>query len=102
MNERRRLPNRRVSETFDIESQGLRFTVTASRYDDGTLGEIFITNHKAGSMAGINASDCAVVASVALQYGVPLETIRRALMRDARGRASGPLGVALDRIGGKL
>ena len=49
MNERRRLPNRRGSETFNIESQGLRFTVTASRYNDGTLGEIFITNHKAGT-----------------------------------------------------
>jgi hypothetical protein len=99
--ERHRLSNRRASETFDIESQGLRFTVTASRYDDGRLGEIFITNHKAGSMAGINAADAAVVCSIALQYGVPLDVIRAALMRDALGEASGPLGVALDRIGGK-
>jgi len=98
MTERRRLPNRRTSETFDIESQGLRFTVTASRYDDGRLAEIFLCNHKAGSMAGINAADAAVVCSIALQYGVPLQTIRRALMRDSQGRASGPLAVALDRL----
>ena len=98
MTERRRLPNRHVSETFDIESQGLRFTVTASRYDDGTLAEIFLQNHKAGSMAGINAADASVVCSIALQYGVPLETIRHALMRDSQGRASGPLAVALDLI----
>jgi hypothetical protein len=51
-------------------------------------------------MAGINACDAAVVASIALQYGVPLEVIRKALMRDARGQASGPLGVALDRVAG--
>ena len=101
MNERRRLPNRRGSETFNIESQGFRFTVTASRYNDGTLGEIFITNHKAGSMAGINAADASVVCSIALQFGVPLETIRRALMRDSEGRASGPLAAALDKLGGK-
>src|SRR5262245_20625085 len=44
------------------------------------------------------ASDAAVVTSIALQYGVPLEVIRKALMRDAQGRASGPLGVALDTI----
>ena len=100
MNVRRRLPNRRRSETFDIESQGLRFTVTASRFDDGTLAEVFLQNHKAGSMAGINACDAAVVCSIALQFGAPLGVIRRALMRDAQGRASGPLGVALDRIGG--
>jgi hypothetical protein len=47
-------------------------------------------------MAGIMASDAAVVASIALQYGVPLEVIRHALMRDVRGRASGPLGAVLD------
>jgi hypothetical protein len=96
--QRQRLPNRRGSITFDIESAGLRFTVTASRYADGELGEIFIVNHKAGSSAGIMASDAAVVCSIALQYGVPLEVIRRALMRDSQGRASGPLGAALDRL----
>jgi hypothetical protein len=50
-------------------------------------------------MAGINAQDAAVVCSIALQYGVPLDVIRKALMRDVQGRASGPLGVALDAIG---
>jgi hypothetical protein len=39
-----------------------------------------------------------VVCSIALQHGVPVETIRRALMGDSRGRASGPLGEALDVI----
>jgi ribonucleoside-diphosphate reductase alpha chain len=98
MSERRRLPHRRASESFDIESQGLRFTATVSQFPDGTIAEVFLQNHKAGSMAGINAQDSAVVCSIALQYGVPLETIRRALMRDSQGRASGPLGTALDVI----
>jgi hypothetical protein len=49
-------------------------------------------------MAGINAQDAAVLASIALQHGVPLDMIGRALMRDVSGRASGPLGAALDRI----
>jgi hypothetical protein len=49
-------------------------------------------------MAGINAQDAAVVCSLALQHGVPVETIRKALMRDAKGSASGPLAVALDRL----
>jgi hypothetical protein len=97
---RRRLPARRASETFDLESQGLRFTATVSRFADGTVGEIFLQNHKAGSMAGINAQDAAVVCPLALQHGVPLETIRRALMRDASGCASGPLGTALDLVAG--
>jgi hypothetical protein len=95
---RERLPNRRFAETFDIETAGLRFTTTIGRYPDGRIGEIFITNHKAGSMAGIMASDAAVAASIALQYEAPIETLRHALMRDALGDASGPLGVVLDQI----
>jgi hypothetical protein len=98
MTARQRLPNRRASLTFEIQSQGLGFTCTGSRFADGSLAEVFLQNHKAGSMAGINAQDSAVVCSLALQHGVPLETMRRALMRDAHGVASGPLGLALDMI----
>jgi hypothetical protein len=99
MSERKRLPNRRLAETFAFEVAGLSYVCTAGRFpDDGRVAEIFLTNHKAGSTAGIMASDAAVVASIALHHGVPLETIRRALMRDSKGRASGPLGAALDRI----
>jgi len=77
-------PGRRESEGFDVEALGLRFHATVSRYDDGRLAEIFLTNHKAGSMAGILASDSAVLCSIALQHGVPLDVIRHALMRDSR------------------
>jgi hypothetical protein len=94
---RQRLPNRRGSLTFDLESQGLPFTATVSLHN-GKIAEIFLQNHKAGSMAGINAQDAAVVCSIALQFGAPLDVIRKALMRDAQGCASGPLGVALDTI----
>jgi hypothetical protein len=95
---RERLANRRRSITFDLEAQGLKFTATVSRFDDGRLAEIFLQNHKAGSMAGINAQDAAVVCSLALQHGVPVDVIRKALMRDAHGRASGPLATALDML----
>ena len=35
---------------------------------------------------------------IALQYGADIETIRKALCRDRRGRPSGPLSAALDLI----
>ena len=98
MSNRERLPNRRAAETFDIEASGLRYTVTIGRYDDGRVSEVFLENHRAGSHAGILANDVAVVCSIALQYGAPFDVIRKALMRDPRGKASGPLGTALDRI----
>ena len=40
----------------------------------------------------------ASMCSIALQHGVPMETIRRALMRDSRGKPNGPLGATLDAI----
>ena len=98
---RQRLPNRRGSMTFMLQAGGLTFTATVSQFDDGSLGEVFIQNHKADSSAGIMASDAAIAASLALQFGCPVETLRKALCRDARGKATGPLGVALDLIAGQ-
>jgi ribonucleoside-diphosphate reductase alpha chain len=95
---RERLPNRRASELFEVESFRLRFTVGTSNYADGRLAEIFITNHRANSAAGIMASDAAIAASLALQFGCPVDVLRRALSRDSQGRATSPLGVALDLI----
>jgi ribonucleoside-diphosphate reductase alpha chain len=100
MTARQRLPNRRGSETFALESAGLSFVATVARFDDGRVAEVFLSNHKAGSQADTNAKDSAVVCSLALQYGAPLDVIRKALMRDPQGRASSPLGVALDLIAG--
>jgi hypothetical protein len=94
--QRQRLPNRRACETFSFECATLRYTATISRFDDGRISEIFLSNHKSGSQADANAKDSAVVASIALQHGVPVDVIRKALLRDARGTASSPLGVALD------
>lgn len=98
MTARRGLPNRRDSETFRFRCEPFEYAATVSRYPDGTLAEIFISNGKAGSGSDTVAKDAAVVCSIALQFGVPLDVIRKALLRDARGVAASPLGVALDRI----
>lgn len=98
---RQRLPNRRGSVTFTLQAGGLSFTTTARRFADGSLAEVFLQNYKADSMAGFMASDAAIAASLALQFGCPLDTLPKALSRDARGNATGPLGVALDMIGGE-
>jgi ribonucleoside-diphosphate reductase alpha chain len=96
MTARERLPDRRLSETFDINVNGRCYRCSVSRYPDGRLAEIFISNNKSGSDSDCAARDSAVVASIALQHGVPVGTIRRALMRDSQNVANGPLGVALD------
>jgi hypothetical protein len=98
MSTRERLPNRRLAESFNFECWGLAYAATIGRFRDGRLAEIFLTNHKNGSHADACARDSAIVCSLALQYGVPLAVITKALLRDEQGRPSTPLGAALDAV----
>lgn len=98
MADREQLPSRRGCENFNLECLGQRYTATIGRFADGRIAEIFLAAWKAGSDADANARDSAVVCSIALQYGVPLDIIRPSLARDTQGKALSPLGVALDKL----
>ena len=98
MSKRERLRNRRRSENFTFDLDGLKFTATISRYADGRVAELFLNNHKGGNQADTNARDSAIVLSFALQHGGDIDEIRKALCRDSKGRALSPLGAALDII----
>jgi hypothetical protein len=98
MTARERFPNRRASVSFTFEVNGLVYSATFSRFPDGRLGELFLNNHKSNSAADTNARDAAVAFSFAVQHGADPEAIRRALSRNTRGCATGPLGRALDKI----
>jgi hypothetical protein len=100
MSTRNRLPNRRPAESFELEVEGLRYTATVGRFSDGSIGELFLNNHRSNSSADTAARESAIVFSIAIQHGADPEAIRRALCRDSHGRASGPLGAALDIIMG--
>jgi ribonucleoside-diphosphate reductase alpha chain len=95
---RETLLNRRASTTFELECNALYYTCSFSCFADGRVAELFLQNHKAGSQADANARDSAVAASLALQFGCPIETLRGAVLRNADGQASTPLGAALDLI----
>ena len=76
--ERKRMPRERESITHKFSIAGHEGYITAGKYDDGTVGEIFLTDiGKEGStMRGLlNAFATAI--SIGLQYGVPLETFVR-------------------------
>jgi len=95
---RERLPNRRPAITTTYERDGGRFEMTAGFYPDGRVGEVFLNADRANSLLDFLMSDAAILASLALQYGAPLDEIRHALKRDVRGEAASPIGAALDRI----
>lgn len=94
-----RLPNCRAHELRDLYFNGKRFVVGFGRYDDGRLAEIFIDTAKPGATDLDHvARDAAVSASLGLQSGVDLETLRAAVSRDADGSPAGLLGAALDLV----
>ena len=92
------LPQRRRAETFTVIHWNQPFTVTAGFFDDGTIGEVFVNVRKTGGDVEAIARDAAVVISLALQHGTPIETIRRAVTRDSRGEAASILGAIADRL----
>jgi hypothetical protein len=91
---RDRLPNKRACETIAFEQDGSRYCLTVGFYEDGRPGEIFLNHDRGDSLLDFLMSDAAILASLALQYGAPLDEIRHALKRDGRGQAAS----ALDRV----
>jgi ribonucleoside-diphosphate reductase alpha chain len=98
MTGRRRLADRRRSLTFDIEVAGLRYKATISFFPDGSLGELFVSNHKAGNASDVAARDAGILVSLCLQHGCPVETIAHAISRNSDGSASGVIGAVLDKV----
>ncbi|QLQ15600.1 MAG: vitamin B12-dependent ribonucleotide reductase [Micropruina sp.] len=71
---RKRLPKSRLSRTTSFTVGGAEGYMTAGAYDDGRLGEVFLKLGKQGStLAGVMDA-FSIAISIALQYGVPLET----------------------------
>ena len=73
---RKRMPRERQSITHKFSIGGHEGYITAGVYEDGTLGEIFLTDiGKEGSTLRGMMNSFATSISIALQYGVPLETL---------------------------
>ncbi len=73
---RKRMPRERQSITHKFSIGGHEGYITAGMYEDGTVGEIFLTDiGKEGSTLRGMMNAFATAISIALQYGVPLETL---------------------------
>ncbi|MBL0926579.1 MAG: adenosylcobalamin-dependent ribonucleoside-diphosphate reductase [Phycisphaerales bacterium] len=74
---RRRLPDTRRSITHKFNVAGHEGYLTVGVYEDGQPGELFITMAKEGSTIGGLMDSLGTATSVALQYGVPVESLVR-------------------------
>jgi ribonucleoside-diphosphate reductase alpha chain len=72
---RRKMPRERESITHKFSIAGHEGYITAGKYEDGSVGEIFLTDiGKEGSTLRGMMNAFATAISIGLQYGVPLET----------------------------
>jgi ribonucleoside-diphosphate reductase alpha chain len=70
------MPRERQSLTHKFSIGGHEGYITAGMYEDGSVGEIFLTDiGKEGSTLRGMMNSFATAISIALQYGVPLETL---------------------------
>jgi ribonucleoside-diphosphate reductase alpha chain len=92
--ERRKMPRERESITHKFSIAGHEGYITAGKYEDGTVGEIFLTDiGKEGSTLRGMMNAFATAISIGLQYGVPLEVFVKkfSYMRfDPEGITSNP------------
>jgi hypothetical protein len=94
---RERLPDWRENAFITFTTaEGFRYTAGLGYFEDGRLAEVFLNAEKIGTAIETAARDSAVVASLALQHGVPPETIRCSLTRNSDGTPSGALGTPLE------
>lgn len=110
MSNRHRVANRRAVETFAVEVEGQRYKVSIGREIKAKLGplenarladdqvgpavEVFVNAQRVNSQADVLASDGAILMSLLIQYGHPIEEISRSLKRNPDGSPASPLGVA--------
>jgi len=86
---RERLPDERRSITHKFQVGDQEGYITVGLYEDGRPGEIFIKMAKEGSTVSGLMDAVALLTSVALQYGVPIEDLARKL-KNTRFEPYGP------------
>jgi hypothetical protein len=92
------LPQRRPCDTLDLRVGSQLYQVTVGFYANGGVGEVFVAGAKCGSDLDAVMRDAAILLSLALQYGVPVETIAHAITRESNGSASSIIGAVVDRL----
>lgn len=98
---REQLAARRYSESSDLSHLGIHYAMQIGVYGDGRIGEVFVQMHKAaGTQADVNARDISILISMALQYGVPIERMLKAITEDENGDPEGLAGAILEHLSG--
>ena len=96
------LPTRRFTATREIRwppdrGNGL-IQISIGFYADGRPSEVFVTGCKSGTDVQAVARDASIILSLALQHGVPIATIAKAITRNEGERPASLIGAVVDLI----
>lgn len=94
---RNRLPPRRPSENENFLFNNVEVAATFG-YNEYGVAEVFLSTRKAGTPFDVACRDIAVLISLLLQYGCPLEEIASAVTHDGDGRREGLAGHVIDKM----
>jgi len=95
---RQLLPNRREARTFGLNWYGTDFTVSIGLFADGMPAECFVTGAKSGVEVQSLSRDGAILLSLALQYGAPLDVIAHSITRNPDGSPQSFIGALVESI----
>ncbi|WP_316214326.1 hypothetical protein [Bradyrhizobium sp. SZCCHNR2032] len=105
MTPRLRPAKRRAHETIAVQHEEQRFKIGLGRElicaEAARLGpvvEVFINAQKVNSPLDVLASDGAILMSLLIQYGHPIEEIARSMKRNPDGTPASILGLAAAEI----
>lgn len=94
---RRDLPQRRGGTNFEFSIGRTKFTASVRRENfRATVTEVFINSSKIDSDVDLTARDAAILISIALQYGIPVDELAKSMGRNPDGLPSSPIGAILD------
>jgi hypothetical protein len=92
------LPARRPHHAISFDHEGQRYVGAYGTDLCGDVREVWLNAQKPNTLLDSMAAAAAITASIALQHGAPLATIRHALRRNPDGSPACPLGALLDAI----
>jgi hypothetical protein len=100
---RRRLPDRRENETFEVEIEGQAYCVCLGFFPDtGQVGEVFLSGGKVGSQIDAVLDDASILISRCLQSGIAPADLAKSMskvptsMFTPATEPASPIGAALD------
>ena len=98
---RKRLSDRRQSETVDLHYGGRRYHLGIGEYPDGAPGETFVRGAKPGSDTDLLCDDIGVLISRLLQHGDSPAALAAGLGRLGNGGPASIIGAIADVVAAK-